>query len=128
MLVNELIQELQSVTNKDLPIFVWSDEDDISEINLIDELSDRVDINIKENHAKSNFINVTDIQYILAISQVYSYEIYYYLELEGKEDTIDRISEIIYRLYQVYIELDDRESLLNLINKKVVTFESVLSM
>lgn len=128
MLVNELIQELQSVKNKALPIFVWSDEDDINEINLIDELSDRVDINIKENHAKSNFINVTDIQYILAISQVYSYDIYYYLELEGKEDTIDRISEIIYRLYQAYIELDDRESLLNLINKKVVTFECVLSM
>ncbi|MCH4983776.1 hypothetical protein [Macrococcus sp. PK] len=128
MLVNELIQELQSVKNKALPIFVWSDEDDINEINLIDELSDRVDINIKENHAKSNFINVTDIQYILAISQVYRYDIYYYLELEEKEDTIDRISEIIYRLYQAYIELDDRESLLNLINKKVVTFECVLSM
>lgn len=128
MLVNELIQELQSVKSKGLSIFVWSDEDDINEISLIDELSDRVDINIKENHAKPNFINVTEIQYILAISQVYSYDIYYYLELEGKEDTIDRISEIIYRLYQDYIELDDRESLLNLINKKVVTFERVLSM
>ena len=52
--VQDLINALQLVENKELPVFVYSEDFDIDlqEISLIDyDISDRVDINVKSaNH------------------------------------------------------------------------------
>lgn len=48
MLVKELIEKLQSLENQNLPVYIWTEDSDIQKISLIDELSDRVDINIEE--------------------------------------------------------------------------------
>lgn len=48
MLVKELIEKLQSLENQNLPVYIWTEGSDIQKISLIDELSDRVDINIEE--------------------------------------------------------------------------------
>ena len=48
MTVKELIEELQQIENKDLPVFVYDvEQSDLIDITLIDtDISDRVDINI----------------------------------------------------------------------------------
>ena len=52
--VQDLINALQLVENKELPVFVYSEDFDIDlqEISLVDyDISDRVDINVKSaNH------------------------------------------------------------------------------
>lgn len=48
--VQDLINALQLVENKELPVFVYSEDFDIDlqEISLVDyDISDRVDINVK---------------------------------------------------------------------------------
>lgn len=44
MKVKDLIQELQKC-DPNKPVFIWEDHD-INEISMIDELTDRVDLNI----------------------------------------------------------------------------------
>ena len=48
MTVKELIEELQQIENKDLPVFVYDvEQGELNGITLIDtDISDRVDINI----------------------------------------------------------------------------------
>ena len=48
MTVQELINELNDVENKELPVFIYQC-DDIFEINMVDlTISDRVDLNVEE--------------------------------------------------------------------------------
>ena len=44
--VEQLIEMLSQVEDKSLPVFIWWDGD-ISPVNMIDELDDRVDINVE---------------------------------------------------------------------------------
>ena len=48
MTVKELIEELQQIENKDLPVFVYNvEQGELNDITLIDtDISDRIDINI----------------------------------------------------------------------------------
>ena len=48
MTVNQLINELQQVQNKELPVFIFSWECELLDVNSIDNMSDRVDINAAE--------------------------------------------------------------------------------
>ena len=45
MNVKELIKELKKIKNKNKEIYIF-DGDDINEIILIDELDDRIDLNV----------------------------------------------------------------------------------
>ena len=44
MTVKELIEKLEKLENKDLPIFIF-DNGDLRKIDLIDALDDRIDLN-----------------------------------------------------------------------------------
>ena len=46
MTIRELIEELQSLDNKDVSVFVWADGE-IYPFTLDDTFSDRLDLNIK---------------------------------------------------------------------------------
>lgn len=51
MTVAELIKELEKVENKDtVMVYAYDNENDIREINCIDVIGDRVDLNIKEDN------------------------------------------------------------------------------
>ena len=46
--VQELIDALQDVDNKGLPVYVFLGDEGIKPLDFVDELTDRVDINILE--------------------------------------------------------------------------------
>ena len=46
--VQELIDALLDVDNKDLPVYVFFGDGDIKTLDFVDELTDRVDINVLE--------------------------------------------------------------------------------
>lgn len=47
--VADMISELEKVTNKEKPIFAYENSMDIQPFFKVDELNDRVDLNIKNN-------------------------------------------------------------------------------
>lgn len=49
MTVAELIKELEKVENKNIMVYAY-DENDIREIEFVDVLDDRIDLNIKEDN------------------------------------------------------------------------------
>jgi len=46
MTVKDLINLLQKIENKDKGVYVYHEDFEITEIKMVDELSDRVDLNI----------------------------------------------------------------------------------
>lgn len=49
MTVEDLIKRLNEIDDKTKTVFGWHSDLDVMEINMVDEMDDRVDINLKDN-------------------------------------------------------------------------------
>ncbi|MGP5096306.1 hypothetical protein [Staphylococcus equorum] len=70
-------------------------------------------------------IHLHEMEVITAITQVYSDDIETYILSEDDEILQEDVASIVYALYKAYMELESKQSLLELVNQKTLSINEV---
>lgn len=70
-------------------------------------------------------IHLHEMEVITAITQLYSDDIETYILSEDDEILQEDVASIVYALYKAYMELESKQSLLELVNQKTLSINEV---
>ncbi|OEK58811.1 hypothetical protein [Staphylococcus equorum] len=70
-------------------------------------------------------IHLHEMEVITAITQLYSGDIETYILSEDDEILQEDVASIVYALYKAYMELETKQSLLELVNQKRLSINEV---
>lgn len=70
-------------------------------------------------------IHLHEMEVITAITQLYSDDIETYILSEDDEILQEDVASIVYALYKAYMELETKQSLLELVNQKTLSINEV---
>ena len=70
-------------------------------------------------------IHLHEMEVITAITQLYSDDIETYILSEDDEILQEDVASIVYALYKAYMELESKQSLLELVNQKTLSLNEV---